>query len=434
MTTDVGASSETPAQYVSRVKEQCPRRDIDTTSIPPALTELHGSEDAARMALEALRGRDYAQDLLARLKPGLPEVVNELIQEGVIAVGDVGDPIPNARAERLDGSGYAILFHDGLQRFLYRVTRVLSTRFQPTGTDDSAESVSFEESCRILSDVFFWYRETGRAAGPDYPVTTFQLTIASTLATEAESFFLAHELGHVFNDLRAYATEATPAERDAAWGNEFDADRFALTVLINSRNQEGSVVPVEFCYAGAEIALSTFGGLEALGVDFGTSHPPAQERLNAIRQHIRESCTTDSSHERITTLSRPLDLVFQRIISQLSAPDWESFLDRAAADVVAELDRLLIQCTGGFVPDYVTFKMTMPQLFDKLSSHRLYERVASAAADFTRHMKLMHENAEDSAKQEAWVAFQKYKLFMSMIRDMNEPFKTLLEEALGIPT
>jgi hypothetical protein len=191
---------------------------------------------------------------------------------------------------------------------------------------------------------------------------------------------------------------------------------------------------VEFCYAGAEIALSTFGGLEALGVDFGTSHPPAHERLAAIRQHLRASCADESSLERITSLSKPLDLLFLHIIGQLKAPDWEAFLDRAAADVMRQLERLLDQCTGGMVPDYVTFKLNVPKLFDRLSSHRLYERVAHAAADFARHMKTVNDNAEDAAKQDAWVAFQKFKLFMSTIREMNDPFKSLLEEALGIPT
>jgi hypothetical protein len=429
------APAETPAAYIRQLKSSYPPKFVDATSVSPVLKEFYGgNEEDARKALEELRDRDYGHELLTRLMPGLPEVFPELVQKGLLAVGEVNDAVPNAKAIRLDGPTYAVVFNTGLQRFLYRVTRVLSTRFHPQGSSGSSEDMSFDESCRILTDVFFWYQETGQAFGPDYPVTQFQVTIASMLATEAESFFLAHELGHVFNDLRALATKAPPEQREATWADEAEADRFALSVLINSRNRKNPVAPLQFSYAGAEIALCTFSGLEALGVDFGHSHPPAHERTNTIRQQLQETCADAATFENITTLSKPLAVLFDHFVDRLKSPDWESFLDRATADVMKDLDRLLEECTGGMVPDYCTFRANVAKLFDHLSSHRLYARVAHAAADFARHMQTVNEGAGEKSKRDAWVSFQKYKLFMSMIRDMNEPFKSLLEEALDIPT
>ena len=427
--------SESPVEYIRRIKSLYPQDEVNTSSIPPVLKELHGNnEENARKAVEALRGHDYANELLSGLKPGLPSLFFELNREGVIAIGEVNDPIPNAKTVRLDGPAYAIVFNTGLQQFLYRVTRVLSTRFHPQGSDAASQGLSFEDSCRILTDVFFWFRETGRAFGPDYPVTKQQVIIASMLATAAERFFLAHELGHVLNDLGAVASKVPSEQREAAWADEANADQFALFVVISAGNRESPTIPLEICYAGAEIALSTFSGLEMLGVEFEDTHPPAQERLNAVRGYVRNSCADNTSFERMTAMSRPLDVLFSRIVDQLRAPDWESFLERASADVMKELDRLLDQCTGGVVPDYYTFQASVPKLFDRLSTHRLYARVADAAAAFAQHMQTMNENAGRAAKQEAWVSFQKFKLFMNMSQYTNEPFKSLLEEALGINT
>jgi hypothetical protein len=425
----------TPAGYIRQLKSSYPPAERNTATVPPVLKEVYnGDEESARKAIEAVHDLDYAHELLTRLMPSLPEVFSGLLEKGIVAVGEVNSPEPNATTTRLNGSTYAVVFNAGLPRFLYRVTRVLSTRFNCQGAEGASESLSFEESCRILTDVFFWYRETGQAYGPDYPVSKLQFTIASMLATEAETFFLAHELGHVFNDLRALAKRVTPEERAVAWADEAEADRFALSALIDSRNREKSPAPVEISYAGAEIALSTFAALEVLGVQFGRTHPPAKTRLDTIRNHLRLLCADEASVERATAFSKPLALLFSRIVGQLRAPDWESFLDRATAGVMNDLDRLLDQCTGGIVPDYSGFRANMPNLFDRLSSHRLYVRVAHATAEFARHMKEMGEKGKKGATRDAWVSFQKYKLFISMTGDLNEPFKSLLEEALRITT
>ncbi len=261
-----------------------------------------------------------------------------------------------------------------------------------------------------------------------------QMTIASMLATEAESFFLAHEIGHIYNEIKAIAEKQDAEAIDSAWKDELAADRFALDALLSSRNQKESPVPLEICYAGAEIAISVFAGLEALGVEFEDSHPPASDRLASLRNKLRTRCDDDKTYEQVSSLAKPLDLAFKNIIENLASPDWQAFLDRAAADVVAQLDEQLDRCTGSMIPDYMSFHAALPAIFERISSYRLFECVAKAAADFFSHMDRINSEGQTAVNQESLVAFQKYKLFMSSIREMSEPARSLLEEALGIKT
>jgi hypothetical protein len=260
------------------------------------------------------------------------------------------------------------------------------------------------------------------------------MTIASMLATEAESFFLAHEIGHIHNEITAIAEKQSAETIDSAWKDELAADEFAIDALLLSRNQSGAPVSLEICYAGAEIAVSVFAGLEAIGVEFEKSHPPASDRLALLRKRLRTQCDDEKTYEQVSALARPLDLVFQNIIEKLASPDWQSFLDRAASEVIAQLDEQLDRCTGGMVPDYSSFHAAMPAIFERISSYRLYERVAMAAADFFGHMARLNSEEQAAVNQESWAAFQKYKLFMSSIEVLSEPARSLLEEALGIET
>jgi hypothetical protein len=434
--TSFSGPGATPEEYISQIKSRYPPKELPISDSSPVLNELFdGNEGQYKQMLESAKSQDYAQLLLDRLAPDLPEGFAALIQEGILSVGEINDPTPNARVERLEGPTYAILFNTGLQQFIYRVTRALSTRFHPQGHQDAIEDVPFDETCRIITDIFFWFRETGQAFGLGYPVTTDQVMIASMLATEAETFFLAHELGHVFSELQAIAYGASEDDRVQAWDDEAAADRFAMTALMNSASRKHTSVHAEVCYAGAEIALLIFAGLEALDVPFEASHPSATSRLENLRAYLRHCVEDAHILDRITSLSQPIDLLFTNILYRLRSPDWEGFLDRAAEDVVKELDRLLDQCTGGMVPDYYSFQNAVNSLLDRLSSHRLYERVAQAAADFFSHMTRLSKQDDDPAtKSEARVAFQKYKLFVSIIRDMHEPAKSFLEKALGIET
>lgn len=349
-----------------------------------------------------------------------------------MAVGEINDPIPNARAKRLNGPAYAVLFNSGLPKFLYRITRALSTRFSVEAEESNRESVSFEEMCRIITDIFFWYVETGQAFGPSYPITKHQMMVASMLAVEAESFFLAHELGHIFNEIKTIAEGQSEHIIQLAWEDEFAADQFALDTFISSRNHKESPVPLDICYAGAEIAISIFAGLETVGVEFEGTHPPASERLSLLREHLRNRCADDKTYDNITGFAKPLDLVFENIIGALSSPDWQDFLDRAANDVMMQIDSLLEDCTGGMVPDYATFRAAMPEIFERIASYRLYERVARIAADFFSHMEQINNEGDAAVNKESWVAFQKYKLFISTIESLNEPARSLLEEAMGM--
>lgn len=433
--TEFKISLESPSEYINQEKSRYPKKLSNPVSINEPLLSLYdGDKKKCKADLDKISSEDHANSLLHGLIPGVPSFFEDLIKEDIVAIGEINSPIPNAKAVRLNGPTYAVLFNSGLSQFLYRVTRAISTRFTIGEQQTEPEAVTFEETCRILTDIFFWYVETGHAFGPSYSINKEQMIVASMLATEAESFFLAHELGHIFNEIAAIVKQESSQAIDSAWGNELAADEFALNVLLSSRSRQDSPIPISVCYAGAELAISIFAGLEAIGVEFDGTHPSAEERLSLLRNTLKSRCEDDATYQQVRAFAEPLDLVFNNIIDKLSHPDWQEFLDHAAAEVISQLDEQLDRCTGGRVPDYVSFHQSMPEIFEKLSSYRLYERVAQAAAEFMGHMKKKQIEGKSAANQESWVALQKYKLFMSSISELNEPARSLLEEALGIET
>jgi hypothetical protein len=189
----------------------------------------------------------------------------------------------------------------------------------------------------------------------------------------------------------------------------------------------------ELGYAGADLALHIFAGLELVGVRFEGSHPPAEERLQAIRKELRSLCQSAEAYASVTQLSNSIDAVFANILRRIAAPDYEEFLDRAAREVMDQLEMLLDQCAGGPWPDYVTFKSQCFPLFNQLHSAQLWKRIAHASRDFFRRLDRRKKARRPSGVEvsENWTAFQKYKLFMSAIRAMPQEMRALFDDALG---
>ena len=73
---------------------------------------------------------DYGDYLFGVLRPRLPAAIASLLDEGVLAVGGLHHPAPDAYVMPVEDRGYAIVLHTGMRDLLYRVTRIIATHAQ----------------------------------------------------------------------------------------------------------------------------------------------------------------------------------------------------------------------------------------------------------------------------------------------------------------
>lgn len=62
--------------------------------------------------------------------------------------------------------------------------------------------------------------------------------------------------------------------------------------------------------------------------------------------------------------------------------EYMTFFDHQAKDILSELDQLLDKCTGGMIPDYVSFYSAAGKIFGRGYSHKMLERIAQVIFDF----------------------------------------------------
>ncbi len=385
--------------------------------------------------LTSVNQSDWAVLLLDHLKPRLHKDLQLFLESELIAVGSVEDPAPDAYMQDLDGEGYAIIFHSGLRDFVYRVARIIATRFKPEMFVQGFEPVgTIGETSRLVSEVFWWYQDTGSAFGPSYPIGEFQLRIANLLAVETETFLLAHEIGHIL-DIGHESCDAmiikledvvSPDHRD-----EFVADLIGLRLVMGLNSPDADLDPfnTSMIYAGAEFALQIYSGLECLGFEFKDSHPAALARLERMRSEIKASCDNIASWNIVTSMSRGIDSIMRKVIEIIQDPgEYEDFFEREADRVVSELNRLLEQYTGGMVPNYLEFCIAANDLFKQGYSHKMLEHVAQVTAAFVHDLRLV--NGESTMNSSTGVRFQKYKLLLMYVSNMREPAQSLFMDAL----
>ena len=418
-----------PADYLASLRQEAaPQWAIDQLP-PPIKRQVESLGLDAQEILRKVNTIDFGQYLYSQLHPRLPPELRELFTEGYIAVGALHDDSPNAFVKHLGDDGYAIVFHTGLKDFLYRLARVLSTRFFPSlgvQADRQAEAPPLHETARIVAEVFWWYQETGRTFGPSYEITDQQIQVASMLATEAELFLLAHEIGHIIADAgldSEFSERITGFSVAAGDYDEHAADAIAFRLVMQIHGPQSQLKPslVQLRYAGVEFALRVFATLERLGFTFDSTHPAAGRRLDFIRAEVRRLVPDEQAWTSLSVLARGVEALFDEMAKIIEDPgEHESFYVRSAESVVARLTELLDKCTGGMVPDYVGFWMMAGEIFGEGYSHRMLSEIAVVASQFFRDVTEMRHDSN------ARVNFQKFKLFRSFIDGYTtEPARSL---------
>jgi len=190
----------TPEQYLANLKKTTGSSKT-FEQLPSAVLRIAQSAGMDSGTLLAkLKEDDLGDYLYSQLQSRLPIELEQLFTDGYIAVGSINDESPEAYVEKVGDNGYAIVFHTGLKNFIYRIARALATRFFPSDSSSEHRAPQLAETARVIAEIFWWYQETGTAFGPSYEISDQQIQVASMLATEAEVFLLAHEIGHVVAD------------------------------------------------------------------------------------------------------------------------------------------------------------------------------------------------------------------------------------------
>ncbi len=278
----------------------------------------------------------WTSDLL----PIVPKMVGKCFETGYLALGIVNDPEPNATIRPVDSEGHAIIFNVGLINFIYSVARILSTRVRlldrsrPTAT--RTRSPSFDETVRLIYEVLWCYQQTQDVASPDYPVRRYQKEWATMLAVQAELFLIAHEIGHfVRRQLDTVISRVADAARSAgqpldelladlrAPGNEeYGADEIGalLALGVFGRDYPGDERMALQRYSGVEFGFQIFRALEAIGVKFARSHPPAYHRIENVRSCVRAYCEGNpATQRRVANLGFLTLLVLERKLTEANA-------------------------------------------------------------------------------------------------------------------
>lgn len=427
----------TPSEYIASIKADFPPTALEESSLPNWLkTQLVESGRDIAEFVKSVNQSDWAQMLFDHVKPRLSHPLKSLFESGFIAIGATGNALPDVHLKRLD-TGYAIVFHEGMRDFIYRVSRVIATRFFPTGTViGPSAGDGLKEAARIIAEVFWWRQETGHAFGPQYPVDEFQIRIANLLAMESEAFLIFHEIGHIILDLRDGSStplldlqeEISPSHRD-----EFTADFLGLQIMLelHNVNAENDAFDAAIKYAAIEFALQIYHGLEESGIELEDSHPAARLRIESIRREMQKRCKDDSVWNSLFGLALAIDSMFEQIVCIIKEPNEHAeFFERAANDVVSDLDQALDRCTGGVVPNYLGFYSIAHEIFGRGYSHIMLQRIAQVAANFFTSAS-SPDDPELKPNNASWVRLQKYKLLFSYIEQyLNEPARTIFLKAL----
>ena len=432
----------TPREYVEERKRERPVTEIQLDSIeklPKKIKEQGAGTDIDMQALLAsVNKMDYASHLLERLLPRLPPVVRDLFDVGKVAVGTVQDSAPNAFTTSIDPEGFAIIFHSGLRDFVFRVARIVATHFIPASDGKPlGTSPEIVDTARRIAEVFWWCQETGAAFGPAYPIADYQVKLASMLATECETFLLAHEIGHVLDELSNHGHPffaEIGEEPPFHIREEHYADLLGLWIVMELHNENAVRDPflTPLVYAGAEFALQLYRCLELVGLPIGGTHPAAGDRVVRLRELMAKRCEDTATWEAISAMAIGIEQLFEQIMDLLGDPcEHDAYFRREAAAAIDELTKLLQDCSEEPVPKYSSFYSAAGAIFDRGYPEVMLEEVSRLSAAFASALESGLAGIEPPAP-EAFVRVNQYKLLLGFFTNLPEsaPMRSVFINAL----
>ncbi len=416
----------TPCDYLDELRRKCPEKEFPTEDFnSDYLQSLFQNNPNILDTFKEHSKLEYTDILVKHLDDRVPQEVNDLLRDNSLSIGEINNNSANAHLKKLPNNKYAIAFNTGLKNFVYRVIRAFSTRISFNNLDDP-EIIDFNYTARIIADIFLWYGETSSSAGPGYPINEEQIYFANLCSYEANSFFLLHEIGHLLININSDTT----FEHD--YEEEFLSDSIALSFLLKRSSETDHNLSIQLSYAAAELALYIFAGLESFGVEFDSkSHPIAKDRINNLRETLEYHVSDSEMRRSITAIADVNSVVFDKILETINSTNYRHFIESVSEECMKKLELALEECTGDFVPDYVSFEAQAHQFFGQGYSLKLSEHIAQNTKKLFELMST-HNERDATSDKEVFVVYQKYKLIYSCIERMREPVKSVYMKALGI--
>lgn len=433
----------TPKEYIATLQARHARIDVTPENLPDPAREMAKQmglslADTARLVNES----DYGDYLLDLLRPRLPAAISSLFDDGLLAVGGLHDPTPNAYVTHVDDTGYAIVLHTGMRDLLYRVMRIIATHAHSRSNGAvPRSSPELYETARLLAEVFWWLGETEppRVFGPEYAITTDQIKVAGLLAIESGLFLLAHEIGHVILDGSDGELEAKIGTvRGCAHEDEHSADIFALhlTLGFGATESEMRIERLMYAYAGAELVLQVYHALEQFpGLVGKSTHPPAAERLERLRSFMQKKCECAETWATLSSVARALEAVLTKALEIIQDPgEHAQFFSQQAELVARDFHALLDRCSDDdLVPDYATFYEEASRLFGRGYSHKLSEHVAEIVMAYLHPTRIATDRHEANVFDDPGYrrVFRKFKLLYGFIDGLPDPARTIFGRAFS---
>jgi hypothetical protein len=244
---------------------------------------------------------DRAQQLYAVLAPYLPERLRDLVDSGTVTIGAIGTTMPDIETIAVKGDGHVITFTTGLMQFVYAVSRALAAGINVIERDATQRATLDVEGVapRIARIYRVWMRYhqwpwrllpfgRPRLDRFDFPISREAHQLAEDLATRAEAFMLAHELGHVLIDRKM---------TDVAGENEESrADEVGFRLFLASEHSRMGM-------AAATWAIRILAGLRRAGFRFSDAYPPPEQRMDRLFGVLRSMNRSDRNVDEMSTIA-----------------------------------------------------------------------------------------------------------------------------------
>lgn len=374
----------------------------------------------------------WGDELLSFLENRLPLGIKEGLSNGSIVITSIFDKKPNAYVEFLENDEYAVIFQGGLRDFVYRITRVLSSILYK----EEGNSISFNEGCKIIADIYWWMVSSDESFGPNYDISPNQIVKANNLALNAESFFLCHELGHIM-----YKKENNEKESDRKQ-IEYYADAYAFKIMLGHySDDEYQLKKIQEIYSGIILGILIFQGIDEIGIKFqNATHPDTEKRLAQIKIKLKEMFQSEQV-KLITSEAYKIEQVFTKVVQTIKNPTnvESTYFKEEQNKLYFKLDELLEKCaksegfnSGGInislvssnavPPDYATFYSEATNLFAQGSSGLIYSIFDRMAKKLKSDLKNLNEKGTEF-DEKATINFKKVKLLIGYTQEAPAPIR-----------
>jgi hypothetical protein len=429
-------------KFVAKLKRSH-RRKVTLLSMLQVSWRVHRSLFAGLKAYfsEDPRHR-YIYGLIVQ---GLPEDVRSFVSSGQVILAGVHDPVPEAYVKFFDDESCAIVYNFGLMDFMYRVCQAFAAHFvRPgdygpsdrafTGVLSLPQGPVESDGLRVIAEIFWWYQQTGKSFGPAYPGWDGQVKVAGFLAFAAEAFFLAHEFGHIAFRIRAGKSMSTEVE-------ELEADGFALEIVAEAIRMGGFARPPDIVWIGIYVGLLIFTALEALGSDFGSTHPAFSDRLELFRAFAARELKNAELEQHVFEIGEIVEGVFSEIVRIALRPtvlerkfyrEHERQAAKAFCDLVDQSANYPRGNPRLLTADHEFFALGMNSLMRSGHAYVLLEEAKRMASENVELLAAINESEDaDEALTMKWaLAFNRVRVLGLWAADAIEPIGSLFHNAM----